>query len=125
MMTTTKELICVNCPMGCRVQVEMEGQTILSVTGNTCPRGKEYAEQECIRPMRILTSTVRILNGEHRVLPVITSSDIPLDLMAEAMDVIREITVEAPVEADQVLVHDLLHTGADVVASRSMRRLEN
>ena len=122
---TTKELICVNCPMGCRVQVEMEGQTILSVGGYTCPRGKEYAEQECIRPMRILTSTVRILNGEHRVLPVITNADIPLDLMAEAMDVIRGITVEAPVEADQVLVHDLLHTGADVIASRSMRRAGN
>ena len=119
---TTKELICVNCPMGCRVQVEMEGQTILSVSGYTCPRGKEYAEQECVRPMRILTSTVRILNGEHRVLPVITSADIPLDLMTDAMDVIRSITVEAPVEADQVLVQDLLHTGVDVIASRSMRR---
>ena len=122
---TTKELICVNCPMGCRVKVEMEGQTILSVSGYTCPRGKEYAEQECVRPMRILTSTVRILNGEHRVLPVITSADIPLDLMTDAMDVIRSITVEAPVEADQVLVQDLLHTGADVIASRSMRRAEN
>ena len=80
-MPEVKELVCVNCPMGCRITVEMEGKTVLSVKGNSCPRGKAYAESECVRPMRILTSTVSIHNGTHRVLPVITADAIPLDLM--------------------------------------------
>ncbi len=115
-----KELICVNCPMGCRVTVTMEGKEILSITGNTCPRGKAYAEKECIRPERILTSTVAVSNGTHRVVPVITDKEIPLDLVMDAMDVIRKVSVQAPVEMGQVIIPDLLGTGADVIASRSM-----
>ena len=118
----TKELICVNCPMGCRLKVEMEGKEILSITGNTCPRGAEYAAQECVRPMRILTSTVKIDHGPHRVLPVITDKAIPLDLMFKAMDEVRTVRVTAPVAEGQVLVHDLIGSGADLIASRSMEK---
>ncbi len=115
-----KELICVNCPMGCRVRVQLEGNTVISVTGNQCPRGKKYAEQESICPMRILTSTVTVENGQHRVLPVITSAEIPLSMMEDAMKEIRRVSVRAPITMDQVIIHDLLGTGADVIASRSM-----
>ena len=55
-----KELICVNCPVGCRLTVTIENDTVTEVTGNSCPRGKAYAETECIRPERILTTTVRL-----------------------------------------------------------------
>ncbi|MBQ9047182.1 MAG: DUF1667 domain-containing protein [Solobacterium sp.] len=119
----TKELICVNCPMGCRVSVTIEAGEVLSVTGNSCPRGEAYARQESIRPMRILTSTVKIDHALHRVLPVITSKDIPLDMMDAAMEEIRRVTVDAPVKMNDVLIENLLGTGADVIASRSMDRI--
>ncbi len=92
---TEKELICVNCPMGCRVTVTMEDGKILDVKGNSCPRGRAYAEKECIRPERILTTTVKIQNGTHPVLPVITDKEIPLDMIFEAMEEVRSVTVEA------------------------------
>ncbi len=117
---TEKELICVNCPIGCTVTVKMEGDEIISVTGNTCPKGEAYARKECIRPERILTSTVKIEGGTHRVLPVITSEEIPLDVMFEAMEEVRKVSVKAPVSEGDVIISNLLGTGADVVASRSM-----
>ena len=117
---TEKELICVNCPIGCTVTVKMEGDEIISVTGNTCPKGEAYARKECIRPERILTSTVKIEGGIHRVLPVITSEEIPLDVMFEAMEEVRKVSVKAPVSEGDVIISNLLGTGADVVASRSM-----
>ena len=120
---TEKELICVSCPMGCRITVAMEGKEILSVTGNTCPRGEAYARQECVQPMRILTSTVRILNGTHRVLPVITEKEIPLELMEKAMEEVREITMHAPVEVDQVVLENIAGTGVNLIASRSMKHV--
>ena len=40
------EFICINCPLGCMLTVEYEGKNIISVTGNTCPRGDKYARQE-------------------------------------------------------------------------------
>lgn len=115
-----KELICVNCPMGCRIHVTMDGRTVVKTEGNTCPKGKVYAEQECVRPMRILTSTVRIIGAAERVLPVITKDAIPLDMMDTAMKEIRRVRIDAPVKVDQVIIQDLAGTGVSLIASRSM-----
>ncbi len=119
-----QELVCVNCPKGCRVKVEFnDNKEITNITGNACPRGKAYAEQECTRPMRILTTTVKITNAPYRVVPVITNGDIPLDMMSEAMEEIRKIEIKAPINANDVIVEDFLGTGVSLIASRSMRSL--
>lgn len=118
-----KELVCVNCPMGCRVTVELENDQVVSVSGNSCPRGREYAIKECIRPERILTSTVKVSGGVHRVLPVITSKEIPLDQIFDAMEIIKKTEVNAPVHEGDVIICDILNTGADVIASRSMKAI--
>ena len=34
-----RELTCIGCPLGCPLVVNMENGAVLSVTGNTCPRG--------------------------------------------------------------------------------------
>lgn len=116
----SKEIVCVNCPMGCRINVTTENKEIISITGNNCPRGKEYALQETIRPMRILTTTIKINGGIHNVLPVITDKAIPLDLTYSCMDIIRNIKVDAPIHEGDVIVNNLLNTGANLIASRSM-----
>ena len=41
-----RELICIGCPLGCMLTVEMNEGAVVNVTGNTCPRGKVYAEKE-------------------------------------------------------------------------------
>ena len=115
-----KELICVNCPVGGRLTVEVENDQVISVSGNSCPRGEEYAKSECIRPARILTTTVRITGAMHRVLPVITESEIPLDRIMEAMEAVRSIQVQAPVSVGDVIAEDLIGTGVNLIASRSM-----
>ena len=117
-----RELVCVCCPRGCRIHVQMEDGKVLSVAGNSCPKGDAYARQECIRPMRILTTTVRAEGGIHRVCPVISASEIPLDLMKEAMDEVRTAKVTAPVKEGQVILKDLAGTGVALVASRSLER---
>ena len=118
-----KELICVNCPVGCRLTVEVENDQVISVSGNSCPRGEEYAKSECIRPARILTTTVGITGAIHRVLPVITEREIPLDMIMAAMDAVRGIKVEAPVKVGDVIAAYLLGTGVNLVASRSMEHI--
>lgn len=118
----TKELICVNCPKGCRITVTLADGKIQSITGNSCPKGAEYAAKETTRPERILTSTVRIEGGLWRVLPVITSGAIPLDQMEAVMKTVRTVRVEAPVAMNQVLVADINGLGVDLIASRSMEK---
>ncbi|MBR4723815.1 MAG: DUF1667 domain-containing protein, partial [Clostridia bacterium] len=58
-----RNLTCIVCPMGCSIDVEFENGEVLSVTGNTCKRGAEYAKNECISPVRTITSTVKCADG--------------------------------------------------------------
>lgn len=115
------ELICVNCPKGCRVTVYLEDDKIIEIEGYSCKEGLSYAKQEITRPMRILTSTVRIDGAVNRVLPVITESEIPLDIWREAMGEIKGLRVTTPVEINDVIVSDFMGTGVNLIASRSMR----
>ena len=69
-MTEKRELICIGCPMGCPMTVTLESASVLSVEGNTCKRGDEYARREVIAPTRMLTTTVPVIGGERSAVPV-------------------------------------------------------
>ena len=46
-----RELICIGCPLGCQLCAKLtETGEFVSVTGNTCKRGAEYAKTECTDP---------------------------------------------------------------------------
>ena len=72
-----RNLTCIGCPMGCALEVEMNGEEVVSVTGNTCKKGAEYAAKEVKDPTRIVTSTVRVKDGSMPVVSVKTAKDIP------------------------------------------------
>ena len=69
MATEIRELICINCPMGCPLTVTLEDGEVVSVTGNTCPRGDAYGRKEVTNPRRIVTTTVPVVGSktEHMV----------------------------------------------------------
>lgn len=118
-----KEIICIGCPMGCRMSVISEENGQIIVTGNSCPKGKEYAANECFNPTRMVTTTVRIENGIYPLLSVKTSQPVPKDLVLKCMAVLREVKVEAPVYAGQVIIKNIADTQADIVATKSMERI--
>ena len=112
------ELICIGCPKGCHLKVDEENG--YAVTGNSCPIGAEYGANELKNPTRVLTSTVRITGGLHDCLPVRTNKPIPKPLLLEAMAQLRNVEVKAPVKMGDVIVSNILNTGADVIATRNM-----
>lgn len=118
-----KQLICVNCPKGCHITVDLENDKPVNVRGYTCEQGKKYAMQETVDPMRVLTSTVKIENGTLNVLPVITEHEIPLRLWKEAMKEISKISVCAPVSEGDVIAENFLNTGVNLISSRTIRRV--
>ncbi len=115
-----KELVCIVCPRGCRLQVDEENG--YAVTGNSCPRGAEYGKNELLHPTRVLTTTVRVTGGVHCRLPVKTGTAIPKNLLFEAMQVANKVCVQAPVQPGQVIVENLLGTGADLIAGRGIEK---
>lgn len=112
-----RELICIGCPMGCAVTVELDQGTIVSVSGHTCPRGEAYARKEVTAPTRIVTSTVRVTGGDRDRVSCKTASDIPKDRIFDVMAAINRAAVPAPVKIGDVLIDDAAGTGAAVVAT--------
>ena len=115
-----KNIICINCPLGCPLTVEVENGQVTKVTGNTCKRGEAYAVKEITAPARTVTSTVRVVNGERPVVAVRTKSDIPKDKIFACMEAINAVELTAPVKIGDVVIADVCGTGVDVVASANV-----
>lgn len=112
-----RNLTCISCPIGCPLTVEIENGEVLSVQGNTCKRGDQYARTECVHPVRSLTSTVKVNGGIRPVVSVKSSMPVPKELMLECMEIINKAEINAPVEIGDVVVENILNTGADIVAT--------
>ena len=122
METKKIELTCIGCPMGCPLIVTMEDGAVASVTGNTCPRGREFAISEMTAPKRTICSTVRTAFPDAPVLPVRVSADIPKDRIFDVMDALRTVTVSERIGRGDVVIPDVLGLGVDVIATSSLLR---
>ncbi len=111
-------LICITCPKGCHLTVDENND--YAVTGNACPRGAEYARNEMLHPVRVITSTVRVAGAAIPRLPVKTDKPLPKELMFDCMELINALNVQAPVKVGQVLAADILGTDVNIVATKSL-----
>ena len=112
-----RNLTCIICPRGCSLSVEGEG-TNLNVTGNACPKGKQYAIDECTHPTRTVTSIVRVSNREDTMVSVKTAAPIPKENIFDVMALIRAASVEAPIQSGTVILSDVF--GTQVVATKTI-----
>lgn len=113
------EITCINCPVGCRLAVELEEGKVVSVTGNTCPRGVAYAKQECVDPLRMVTAVVPV-EGSAAPLSVKTRTPIPKKEIKNCMKALAQAKLTAPIVAGTVVLADVCGTGVDVIATKSV-----
>lgn len=111
-----KELTCIVCPRGCRLFIDDE----LNVTGNSCPRGAQYAKDELTNPKRMITSVVRVKNREDTVVSVKTSTSIPKGMIFEVMNELNKVGVDAPTHIGDIVIKNVLNTGADIVITKNI-----
>ena len=116
------DLTCIRCPMGCAIHVEMENGQVVSVTGNTCPRGDAYARKEVTAPTRIVTSTVRVIGGTLAMVSCKTRSDIPKGKIFDIIRALKAVEVAAPVVIGQVILPNAADTGVDVIATKNVEK---
>ena len=120
METKNTELTCIGCPMGCPLIVTMEDGAVVSVTGNTCPRGDAYARKEVTAPTRIVTSTVRVTGGTLAMVSCKTRSDIPKGKIFDVVRALKDVEVPAPITIGQVLAENVAGTGVDIIATKNI-----
>lgn len=143
-MPETRHFTCIVCPRGCSLEVEMARGTsspdaaaaqggaaviagspsILSVSGNGCKRGEDYARREVVDPRRSLTSTVRTRGLERRRLPVRSSGALPLGRLVEAARALDGIVVDKPMKCGDLVAKDLIGLGVDVIATDTIDAAE-
>ncbi|MEW6553766.1 MAG: DUF1667 domain-containing protein [Actinomycetota bacterium] len=119
-MKNKHELVCINCPLSCGIELTEEDGEILEISGADCKVGLKYAEEEFRDPRRTVSTTVKVEGGVLPLLPVVSASPIPKSLVTEAVRVLAKVALKAPVADGQVVYRDILGTGVDIVSSRRL-----
>lgn len=116
-----KELTCICCPMGCALNIEMENNKVVKVSGNTCKRGDTYARAEIVRPVRMVTTIVKVENGKLKTLPVKTKEPIDKDKIKLCLHALKDVKVKAPVCIGDIIVSNV--EGVDIIATRNVEAI--
>ena len=112
-----KNLICIMCPMGCELTVN---EKTMSVSGNNCIRGEQYAKSELIAPKRIVTALVKTKQG---VLPCKTTCAVDKKLVMPIVNEINKLMLKTGKLGD-VVIKNVLNSGADVVITSNLTKYE-
>ncbi len=110
-----RDFTCIVCPKGCTISVQYEGSEIKSIEGNACRRGVSYVTDELTCPKRTLTTTVAAKGG--LIVPVRTNDAVPKEKLFCLMEYINKIVLDKSVKTGDIIVKDILGTGADLVAT--------
>ncbi len=116
---TERNYTCTVCPVSCDLTLRDEGGE-LTVSG--CKRGEIHAKSEYTDPKRMLTTTVVLKGADIARLPVISTAPVPKGAMAECLKRIYKTEVDAPVKAGDAIIKNILDTGVDIIAARTLDR---
>jgi len=116
-----ERLTCVLCPVGCEIDV---GRTErgLDIRGSVCEKGIDFATEEILYPKRNLATSVPVKGTEARMVSVRLTDRVPRDKVFEVLAEIAKLRPELPVERGQVLIKNVSGTGADVIATRTVKK---
>lgn len=117
-----KIFTCILCPNGCEVQADFEKGESLSISGNKCPKGAAYVEQEIKNPVRNIASSVLVEGGNLPLVSVRLSGPIPKGKIMDVMEAIRSARVTAPIAIGDVIIGDVQGTGRDVIATKNIEK---
>jgi len=114
------EITCIVCPWGCQIKLKVKEGEIRNMEGNKCRRGVEYVRQEFYNPQRVLTTTVKLKGSRFPLLPVRTNKPIPKKMLRKCMRYLANIEVRAVVKLGEVIVPNILGTGANIISTRNL-----
>lgn len=112
-----RTIICISCPVGCRMKVKTNDGSFVSVEGNTCKLGEVYARQESVSPKRMVTAVVPV-KDRRMPLSVKTYEPIDKDKIKSVIDSLAKLELSPPIKMGQVIVENIFNTGVDIVATK-------
>ena len=116
----TEQLTCILCPVGCDLEVDRAGDG-LEVRGNQCDKGIGFADEEILYPKRNLATSVPLRGTESQMVSVGLSGPVPRDMISPVLSEIAGLRPEPPILRGQVLIPNVIGTGVDVIATRTVK----
>ncbi len=117
-----KKVVCVRCPVGCKIEFELHNGKVGKIKGNRCLKGIEYIKEELKEPKRIVPTSVRVIGGNYPLVSVKTSAPIPKRHISDLMEIVKKLKIRAPVELGDVILKNLFNTGVDLIATRTVQK---
>ena len=116
-----KNINCIICPLSCEIKIHIKGQShITKISGYKCKKGKIYAKEEIISPKRILTTTMLTSDKYNPLVSVKTDKPLPKKLLFKIIKILNKKKLKAPVKIGQIIIKNVLNTGADIVSTSSI-----
>jgi CxxC motif-containing protein len=131
-----RKMVCISCPLGCRLTVTWEEGSEIRVNGNKCAKGESYAQEEILAPKRVVTATVavavppasttqasaaRAIATTSRRLPVKTSAPLLKEHIPALLNELYKMRVKPPLSCGDTLLKDFAGSGVDLLAARSLK----
>ena len=116
-----KTYTCIVCPRSCVGTLTVHDDGRLETEGFFCKNGEKYAIDEYKDPKRMMTTTVTLKNGIYHLLPVVSTEEISRKLFPDCLEKLYHTVVTAPVKAGDVIISDIMGTGVDIIAAKSMK----
>ena len=111
-----REFTCIVCPNGCSLLIDEN----LNVSGNLCPRGKEFAINEVANPKRTVTSTCKTSFKDIPVVAVKTSGEIRKEDINKVIEEINKVTINKRMKIGDVVIENVLNSGVNIVISSNI-----
>ncbi len=116
-----KEIICIACPVGCRLTAEWQEGSTPVIAGNKCPRGEIYGREEVISPKRVVTATVRLNSSFLKRLPVTTAAPVEKSVINDLLRRLYGLNLTPPVKRGEIVLK-LEDPDISVTATRTVEK---
>jgi CxxC motif-containing protein len=120
-MNNEKNITCILCPIGCEIRINKK--ELLVINGVKCKKGIQYSKNEVLNPKRILTTSILVKNGVLPLLSVKTSKPIPKEKIFKILKIIKNTSVNAPIEIGEIIIKNILNTGSDIIATKTIKKI--
>lgn len=116
---STHHYTCIVCPKSCSLTLtETDGE--VTVIGQECPNGEKYARNEFTDPKRVLTTTVAVSGASLPLIPVVSDGEVSKAKLRACLDYLYQLKITAPITAGEIIVKNILDTGTNIIAARSL-----
>lgn len=120
-MNDEANITCILCPIGCEIRINKK--ELFIIDGAKCKKGIEYSKNEVLNPKRILTTSILVRNGNIPLVSVKTNKPIPKDKIFKILKIIKNTSVNAPIEIGEIIIKNILDTGSDIIATKTIKKI--